>query len=543
MLVFVRCVLAYSGLAVAWLLMPQSRQWGEWVYGPLIVYCAFSTYLFYHSSRANWPVSSRAMHWIDVVFYSYVIGVTGGGGSFFFLFFFYPILASSFSWGTREGMRATIVSTVLFVLVELILATRIGAVQNGANSLIYAGYLFVFGFMISFLGGYERLLTRRLALLREINSPWNPRFGVNHVNGVNLDRLREFYRGESCVLILRRPTPVLEYVMHVASRDKPGKSRMPSKVDESAAEALLRLPASLAAYYHDPEGSFWLRLYGYSAYDFDLKARTKAFQTECMGWTNLLDTKAFVTVPYSQHDGTTGRIFLTRDRGEFTHSDIEFLVQVSDAMATVIENMYLVEELITKAAEHERLAISRDLHDTTIQPYIGLKLALDALYREAGEDSAISRRISEIISMTEMTVHDLRNYAATFKEKIPMPGEFLVQAVKHQAERLERFYNVNVELTSHISPLLDGRLAAEVFHMISEGLSNILRHTTAKNAFVEILCEDSQLLLQIGNEGGGTGAPSFTPRSISERVQALKGIIFVENRADHYTVVHVAVPM
>jgi len=543
MLVLLRLILAFSGLAVASLAVSTSGHWGGWIYGSLAAYCVFSISLVYDSWRSGWPAPPRAMHWVDVVFYSYLIGVTGGSGSFFFLFFLYPILASSFSWGFREGLLVTFVSSALFTGVELGTSSPGGLMRVGTGyPLVYAAYLFVFGYMISYLGGYERLLTRRLALLKEINNPWNPRFGVNYVNGINLDRLREFYDAESCVLILRRPTPLAEYEMHVSSRDKPAYSRMPSQVEQGAADALLRLPASLAAYYHDQDGPWWLRYRGYYAYDYDLRARTRAFYEEFRSWSNLLDAKASVTVAYSQHDGTTGRLFLTTDSGGYSHSDIEFLVQVSDTMATVIENMYLVDELITKAAEHERLAISRDLHDTTIQPYIGLKLALDALYREAGENNVISKRISEIIAMTEMTVRDLRNYAATFKEKIPMPGDVLVEAVKHQTERLERFYGINVGLTSYISPLLNGRLAAEAFQIISEALSNILRHSQAKNAFVAILCEDSQLLLQIGNESGAV-VPDFVPRSISERALTLKGKAVVEKRSDRYTVVHVAIPM
>lgn len=543
MLVLLRCLLAFSGLVFAWLTMPGPERWGSLMIVSLATYCLFSALLALHSWQSDWRASPRPIHWVDVVFSIYLISLTGGSASGFFLFFLFPILASSFSWGVREGLLVTVTSTALFVGVELIKSSSNALVPPGSgHPLIFAAYLFVFGYMISYLGGYERLLTRRLALLKEINSPWNPRLGVNYVNGVNLDRLREFYNGGSCVLILRRPGPLQQYVMYASSRDRPGYSRVPSNVDEKAAEALLRLPQSLAAYYHDPDGPWWLRIRGYSAYDFEARGRTKAFREECAGWTNLLDAKAFVTVPYSQHDGSTGRLFLASDSTAFAHSDIEFLVQVSDAMATVIENMYLVEELISKAAEHERLAISRDLHDTTIQPYIGLKLALDALYREAGESNVVSARISEIISMTEMTVRDLRSYAATFKEKIPMPGEYLVEAVKHQTERLERFYGINVGLTSYISPLLSGRLAAEAYQMVSEGLSNVLRHTTAKNAFVAILCEDSQVLLQIGNETSN-GAADFTPRSISERAQALNGKTFVENRADRYTVVHVTIPL
>ena len=53
--------------------------------------------------------------------------------------------------------------------------------------------------------------------------------------------------------------------------------------------------------------------------------------------------------------------------------------------------MRLIEELIAGAAESERLAMSRDLHDTTIQPYIGLKLALEGLYRGPTRKTRLDR--------------------------------------------------------------------------------------------------------------------------------------------------------
>ncbi len=542
-LVLSRCVLALSGLAIIWIDPTGPTRLVEWTYASLVIYCLYSVVIAFMSYGSRWPTPHRVMHWIDVLFFAYLIALTGSASSFYVIFFVYPILVASFSRGFREGILVTLTSLALFTSIGFVLAPIVNQIEVG-RILIRTVFLLIFGYMISYLGGYERKLRGRLALLKNINDLWTPRFGVDHAYGINLERLLEFYDGSSCVLILRRLNPELQYIMYVALRGKPGYSKMPSKVDESAAEALLRLPTSLAAYYHDPRGPWWLRYRGYSAYDFDLGVRTQSFHEDCAVWTNLLDAKAFVTVPYSQRDGVTGRLFLTADNAGFSHADIDFLAQVADAMSTVGENMSLVEELISKAAEHERLAISRDLHDTTIQPYIGLKLALDALNREAGNNNALSTRISEIIAMTEMTVRDLRSYAATFKEHIPMPGQFLVEAVKHQAERLERFYGIRVELTSDISLRLNGRLAAEAFQIISEGLSNILRHSPAKNAFVTILCEDTQLLLQIGNElnADAPDVGEFMPRSISERAQALKGKTYVERRADHYTVVHVTIP-
>jgi signal transduction histidine kinase len=147
--------------------------------------------------------------------------------------------------------------------------------------------------------------------------------------------------------------------------------------------------------------------------------------------------------------------------------------------------------------------------------------------------------------MAESTIRDLRNYAATLKDNSPMAGEFLVDAIAKQAERLRRFYGINVKFQSEISSRLDGRLAGEVFQIVSESLSNVLRHTSAKNAFVSILCEDTQVLLKVGNEtgAGASGPLSFMPRSINERVRAMGGKTSVERDVENFAVVSVSIPL
>jgi signal transduction histidine kinase len=543
-LVLSRCLLAFAALAILWIDPSGPVQLLEWTYGSLAIYCIYSVIVGVASYTAHWPAPHRSLHWIDLCFYGWLVAASGGAFLFYFAFFFYSILVASFVWGSKEGVLVTVASVALFSIIGLNVVPMLD--YHGVSGILIRGvFLFVFGIMIADLGGYERLHKRRLALLKELTNPWSPRFGVDHVNGVNLDRLLEFYEANSCVLVLRRANPVPHYMMYYASRDKRGGSAAPSKVDEEAAGALMRLPDSLAACYHDPESPLWIRLHRYTAYDFDLGARTTSFLSDCAAWANLLDAYSFVTVPYAQRDGTAGRLFVTSNRTGFGQADIEFLAQASAAMATVVENMFLVEELSAQAVKHERVTISRDLHDTTIQPYIGLKLALDALQREAGDDNALSPRIAELIAMAELTIRDLRDYASTLKDKAAMPGEFLVTAVRRQAERLERFYGMRVEVKGAISPQLKGQLAAEAFQIISEGLSNVLRHTRSKSAFVTILCENSYLLLEIGNDliPDEPPAEDFTPRSINERVKVLGGRTFVDRNAGSHTVVRVSLPM
>jgi signal transduction histidine kinase len=542
-LALLRCMIAVTILCTTWI-SPTVVYWSDTLaYSSFATYCVYSFSVASISYRSHWLHSPKVLYWVDVYCFAWLVALTYPSGSALYQSFFYPIFVASFTRGFREGFFVTFVSFVLFMGIGL--AFSLTGSQFGfghSNTLIRGDYLLVVGYMIAYCGGYGGLFMRKLALLKEVNSHWHPRIGIDQVYGNNLDRLLEFFNGNMCILVLQREDHGPKYVMYTASRDKPGQLVVQHNVAEGAANTLLHnIPDTLAAYYHDQAVSLWLKWRGHQAYDINSGAKSKSFNDECAALANLLDTQAFVTVPYIQHGGMVGRIFLTADRRAFANSDVDFLLQASNAVSTLVESMHLVEELITKAAEQERSSISRDLHDTTIQPYIGLKLALEALSREASEDNPLSRRIHELIEMAEMTVEELRDFAATIKGKGAMPGEAMIAAIKTQADRLHRFYGITVQITSEISTQLKGRLAAEAFQIISEGLSNILRHTKAKNAYVSVLCKEPLLQLEIINDEAE--GQDFMPRSIDERVQTLNGRTWVEHRAQQHTAVIVTIPL
>jgi signal transduction histidine kinase len=88
------------------------------------------------------------------------------------------------------------------------------------------------------------------------------------------------------------------------------------------------------------------------------------------------------------------------------------------------------------------------------------------------------------------------------------------------------------------------RLAAEVFQMVAEGLSNVRRHTHSAQAIVTLTCCDQHLRLSIANDVAMDSAPTlFTPRSITERATALGGCAHVEWPEHGGTVIVVDIPL
>ncbi|NOU01906.1 MAG: hypothetical protein HOO95_10095 [Gallionella sp.] len=543
--VWLRFVLACASLLVFFVDPIESGLPSQFTHMLLISYCLYSAcFVFvYDMQLFSELASSRYAHWIDTLFFGCLVALTGGSDSIYFFYFFFPILVASFSWGFREGIKVTIGAVILFTLAGLVAISAKHPYDLG-EAVLHPISFIVFGYMIAHWGRGRIILKRRLGLIQEVSTHWNPRFGVNHAIMINLGRLVEFYRGSRCILVIYRAHLSPKNLMYVRERGKLDSPSAPKEIAETTAKELLSLPDSLAIAYENPKLHRFSGFNTCVSYDINTLEPSNRYSSECATLSSLFDDESFISVPYRQQGVTTGRIFLVAGNGAFNRSDVAFTHQVSIALSSVIENMQLIENLVTEASGQERHRISLDVHDTTIQPYIALTLALDAIVREFPANDQINERIGEIIKMANMTIQDLRSYKDNLREKSLMRGEVLLSAINNQAERLQRFYGIHVDVIGTVDPNLPGQLAEAAFQIMKEGLSNILRHTNAKNAFVSIQSNDTHLLLEIGNE---THAPArlkhFRPKSIHERVASLQGETLVETDVGGYTVIRMSIPL
>src|SRR5258706_4867301 len=113
MVALMRCLLALSALCIVYIDPPASRVL-DLAYVSLALYGLYSAILcgaIFHDRRL---IAQRPLYWADVVFYGYLVALTGGVSSILFHLFFFCILVASFSRGYREGLSVTVVSALLF---------------------------------------------------------------------------------------------------------------------------------------------------------------------------------------------------------------------------------------------------------------------------------------------------------------------------------------------------------------------------------------------------------------------------------------------
>lgn len=548
MIAAIRCILAFSALVIVYVDPTQPAIFSALTYSSLVVYtvwsCVLAIIAFRRDPSAPPP---RDTHWGDMLFCAYLVTLTHGTNSLFFTYFIFAILSASFSRGTQEGLLVTGAAVFLFVLASIWFEpdARFGFDQ----SLVRPIYLISLGYMISYWGGHEIMQRRRMWLFQEINSPLDQRLGYGHAITVNLERILQYYEAKACILILNRPGHQQQYLSFYVPQSQQNSGPSDDNQDpvllnantitEDAAKILLNLPVAYSTL-HNQSPAWWKRLIPDGN-----KSRDTAYTAELGVLENLLDTPCFLTAPYHQQDGSTGRFFLIPQKQKLTQSDIPFVRQLLASISYVVENIQLMDELVSSSAKHERFKISLDIHDTTIQPYIGLKLGLDALSRQAGSNNPLSKDIGELLNMTDATIQDLRRYVTKLREDKALAGDSLLKSVHEQAERFKRFYGIDVKVSCDTQLHMESRLAEAAQQIFAEGLSNILKHTQAKNAYLSIHCDNQNLLLEIGNENLSLGkkAPDFTPASINARALSLGGVSFIKSDAQGYTVVYISLPI
>ena len=545
MITLIRMILALSALLIVYAAPPQPARFQAGLYTTLVLYAAYSALIYAIARRRSSrfiETIRRWSYWIDTLCFAGIIAMSGGGASIFFMLYFFPILIASFRWGFNAGLRVTLISCGLYTVTSYVMASQ--EFELELNRLLLRPIsLLLFGYMIAYWGGSEIKLKRRLALLKEVNKLPNPSFGIAQAIGVTLEQVRAFYDAESSLLIMEKEAPS-SYSMYRASRRHTPPTSETEIVGTEFTLPLLSLPRTHAVVYQRAANRWWPRPPSCHIYDLETEEPVKNGREAAEAVADLLEAGAFVSVPMYDHEKIKGRFFLTARQRIFDSSDVDFLGQIAEQVRPVIENIWLAGRLASEAAERERQKISRDIHDSTLQPYIGLKLALEALRRGIDAHHPLASEIDELIAMSGDSITELRGYVRGLKDTAAAQETVFVPALRREAEKFSNFYDINVEVIAENDLSITERLAAEAFQIVREGLSNVRRHTEARRAVIQVRCCDNHLILLIENDGasGSEDAPSFIPRSITERALALGGSAQVV-RQDGHTTVSVDIPV
>ena len=383
---------------------------------------------------------------------------------------------------------------------------------------------------------------RRSEFLAEAAKISNPRLGAEHIFDSMMKRLRAFYDAEACLLVLKE-TESGKVTLRRSDRRKAAIAMGPKTIPQDLASRLFELPQGTAVVYRSPAAKPGFGRAHYRECSMTEGKGSMKGQASSEKIAASLDAESFVSVPVVYHDLILGRLFLTSTRREkFEDSDMYFILQVIEQVMPIVENTRLVDRLILGAAAEDRRKIARDLHDGVIQPYIGIRIGLDTLRRKADAENLGSEDIDRLIEMSESGLSDLRHFVSALRNRADHQTD-LPSAVRQFAKRFGDATGISIQVDVEDDFSISSRMAAEVFPLIREGLSNIRRHTQSTNARVGLACPNGELEVRIEDSGNGCQTAPFLPRSIAERAEALGGRSKVEPGLNGGSSVIVQVPL
>lgn len=478
----------------------------------------------------------KFMHRLDVVV-SFALFAAGGRVDIVpFIFLFFAILVASLRWGFEEGARITIASVILYGGGAVATIPGVAPPQL----LSAAAVLLTLGHVIAFLGERNIQLARRLDLLRGFNQTSNPRFGVDRSMTAALQSTRDFFDAERCIVLLEEHESG-QYFFRCVRQDGPLATAVDS-VSAQLADALLPQPRTHVLVYRSPWRR-WRLLAGTSlSHAGEPGAWHKHGGAQWQAIADLLDAGSFISAPLVLGRGK-GRIYVTSRRRRLGPSDALFLAQIVAQGLRVIDRIDLLDRIASDAASLERKRFALDLHDTAIQPYVGLKLGLAALRKKAEPANPLIGDLEKLLAVADGVIGQLRDYARGVSSAPGSQVPVCLSALQLQREQTLAASGVDISIEVEGQIEFGDRLTAEVLQIVREGLSNICRHTAAKRGAVLLRCSDILLCIDISNENAGMAPPAFVPRSISARASALGGAAFVRQGTIGTTVICVEIPV
>ncbi|MGH3473695.1 MAG: sensor histidine kinase [Aeromicrobium sp.] len=220
---------------------------------------------------------------------------------------------------------------------------------------------------------------------------------------------------------------------------------------------------------------------------------------------------------------------------------------VSPLIAAVLHAVQVAEQLrghqqrVVAATQAERVRLRQELHDGLGPALTGIGLGLEALATRVpgGDEDLVARLRTEVAGSLEETrriIDDLRPLALD-------EGD-LAAALRRRAEQLQASgLEVVVELPE--APLaLPAPVAAALFRIAEEALTNVVRHAGARRCRLSLRVDD-QVVLEIQDDGVGPGngrEGGVGISSMRDRAERLGGR-FELGQAEPGTVVRAVFPL
>jgi signal transduction histidine kinase len=217
-----------------------------------------------------------------------------------------------------------------------------------------------------------------------------------------------------------------------------------------------------------------------------------------------------------------------------------------------LETQYELQDLTGKlyvAQETERRRIASELHDDFGQSLALLSVEIDLLRRKTAESNGKSESLIDAMSaqvkQLSASIHDLSHQLHPLK--LEQLG--LVAALGSLCNGLNRTEVLQVDFVHDDVPAsLPQPAAVCLYRIAQEALQNVIKHSGARHAVVELQGANGEMFLRVQDDGKGFDAGKASGQGglglvgMRERLRAVGGAVVVTAQSEQGTRIEVRIP-
>ena len=279
-----------------------------------------------------------------------------------------------------------------------------------------------------------------------------------------------------------------------------------------------------------------------------------------------LDTGTVVVVPVWSRERLLAAFTLGHPRGKVvrvSEEELALLQGVAGEVAMVIENARAFEELerqqraldiVTSrtigAQEEERRRIARELHDGVSQSLSVVKYQLEYLARTS---EGVSSEVTKTAETIGEAIRELRRLCMDLRPS-QLDHLGLVATIEWHAKSVSDNTGLRVDVIAAKDLIpLPAETEINLFRIVQEALSNVVRHAAATRATVRIARSQGCLELVLSDNGRGFDPAQVLGRlrdghgmgllTMRERAHLLRGEFRLCSRAGRGTRIEVRIPI
>lgn len=267
---------------------------------------------------------------------------------------------------------------------------------------------------------------------------------------------------------------------------------------------------------------------------FNVKDREIILQET--GYTN--ETISGLPVKWTFYHNITEKKNLEEKVGRL-NEEKEIRQEENDQLLKTVEEQRLTENQLRllsaklqSVREQERTRIAREIHDELGQILTGLKMDLYWVYKKITDQEEVSVKLKGMVELVDKTIHTVRRISTELRPGL-LDDLGLIAAIEWQCNEFQKKTGIKCHFTSNMEEYeFDQHTSTEIFRILQESLTNVLRHSGAANVYVDMNVKDV-ITVEIKDDGVGiTPAQVHQTGSLGilgmkERVRLLKGSLTV----------------